>query len=242
MQNMSQYESETENPDLSGFVMSYGALIKKIANHLKCRLPTSTDLNDLLQAGLVGLLEARSQFSETNGASFETYASIKIRGAMIDELRRNTGITRDMSQNMKLISKAKATVHNALQSGYASSKKVAEQMGITENRYARISAEIDAYQMVSMSDSEVIEQIACPQTLNPLSVVEKDDTISSIKEVLTRLPKREQQILALYYNEHLNFKEIAEIMELTEARISQVHSLALEKIRHKYQYSFGEVE
>lgn len=232
---------EHDQDDLSSFVLNYAPLIRRIANHVKCRLPANVELDDLLQSGLIGLLEARNSFTDDAGAGFETYASIRIRGAIIDELRRNSGITRDISQNIKKIAQAKSILEN--QDGDAiviSSKAVAEQIGISESKYSHMVSEINACQSVSMSDISAIENIACSFSPDPAIALEKDSIRLSVRELMNTLPKREQQILALYYNEQLNFREIADILDLTEARISQLHAQSLGKIKKRFVYSQGE--
>ncbi|MGQ3891481.1 RNA polymerase sigma factor FliA [Legionella sp. CNM-4043-24] len=242
MQGIECYKHvEQDKGDLSGFVMTYSPLIKRIANHIKCRLPATIELDDLLQAGLIGLLEARTHFSDEGGAAFETYASIKIRGAMIDEVRRNTGITRDISQNMKKIAMAKSLLENQDEDSILiSPRALSDKMGISEKKYTHMVSEINAYQAVSMNDVGSIDDIPCSRSPDPLANVERDSIRASIKALISTLPKREQQVLALYYNEQLSFKEIADILDLTEARISQIHSLSLEKIKKRYGYTHGE--
>lgn len=234
---------ESNNEDLSGFVITYGPLIKRIANHIKCRLPASVELDDLLQAGLIGLLEAKNTFSEEGGAGFETYASIRIRGAIIDELRRNTGITRDISQNIKKIAQAKSSLENQDSDALMiSSRALSDKMGISEKKYTHMMSEINAYHAISLNDVSAIEEIPCGLSLDPLAALEHDNITCSIKAVINTLPKREQQVLALYYNEQLNFKEIADILDLTEARISQIHAQSLTKVKRKYGYAHGDVQ
>ena len=236
VQGLDCYKNIEKNDDLSGFITGYSPLIKKIVNHIKCKLPANIERDDLIQAGIIGLLEAKNKFSAEGGASFETYATIKIRGAIIDELRKNTGITRDISQNIKTISLARSQIENTDTSNMLSSKTIAEKMGVTEKKYTYMMNEINAYHSMSMNDFEAIEEVPCTRSVNPIDSIEYADTQAAIKALLTTLPKREQQILALYYNEQLNFKEIADIFDLTEARISQLHAISLAKKRKKYAY------
>lgn len=236
VQGLNCYKNIENNGDLSGFVTGYSGLIKKIVNHIKCKLPANIERDDLIQAGIIGLLEAKNKFSTESGASFETYATIKIRGAIIDELRKNTGITRDISQNIKTISLARSQIENTDKSNMLSSKAIADKMGITEKKYTHMMNEINAYHSMSMNDFEAIEEVPCTRSINPIDAIEYADTHDAVKALLKTLPKREQQILALYYNEQLNFKEIADMFDLTEARISQLHAISLAKIRKKYCY------
>jgi RNA polymerase sigma factor for flagellar operon FliA len=235
VQCLDWYKCVENNDDLIAFVTKYSPLIKRIANYIKCKVPGTVQLDDLIQSGLIGLLEARTNYSTDGGAAFETYASIKIRGAIIDDLRKATGITRDISQNIKAISAARSEIENTSQVGEPiSAKVIAQKMGVSEKRYTHMTAEINAYNNISMSDVAVLEAIPCSQSINPLETIEHEDTKISLKQLITTLPKREQQLLALYYNEQLNFKEIADILDLTEARVCQLHALCLEKLRTKY--------
>lgn len=233
MQGVDCYKHIERADDLTAFVLTYGPLVKRIANHLKCRLPDTVELDDLLQAGLIGLLEARSQYIKEAGASFETYASIKIRGAMIDEVRKATGITRDLSQHMKTISSAKSNIENKFQDTPITGRAIADELGISEKRYSNIMAQIQAYQLVSMGDVATLDDVPCTAFRDPARTTEDDDIKHTLKAYIKNLPKREQQILALYYNEELSFKEIADILNLTEARISQLHGLVLQKIKQR---------
>ena len=241
MQGVECYKQMAEHVDLTSLVIKHSPLIKKIANHIRCRLPPHIELDDLMQAGLIGLIEAQKKFDAEKGASFETYAAIKIRAAIIDELRVNTGITRQISDNIKKISLAKAT----LESKYQNDKKmisagsIAEEMGITFGKYSSMVAEIDAYKSMSLGDITTVDDMSFDERQNPPILAEKDEIRGAIKTVLAGLPKREQQILALYYNEQLSFKEIADILNLTEARISQLHLLSLANIKKKFNYRYG---
>jgi len=235
------YKQMANPMDLTNLVIIHSPLIRKIANHIRCKLPAHIELDDLLQAGLIGLIEAQKKFSPEKGASFETYAAIKIRAAIIDDLRINTGITRTISDNIKKISTAKVSLENQDHNNnkLISASRVAEEMGITFGKYSSIVAEIDAYKSISLGDITTVDDLPLDDFQNPSIQAENDEIKLAIKDVLSGLPKREQQILALYYNEQLNFKEIADILNLTEARISQLHLISLTKIKKKFHYDYG---
>lgn len=241
MQGVECYKHMTDDVDFTTLVITHSPLIKKIANHIKCKLPSYIELDDLIQAGLIGLLAAQKKFDADKGASFATYAAIKIRAAMIDDLRINTGITRQISDNIKKISQAKAKLENSESQEMISSQGIADELGISFGKYSDIMSEINAYKSISTSEGAEMDDLALDELQNPSIQVEREDIRSAIKAVIRELPWREQQILALYYNEQLNFKEIAEILDLTEARISQIHVLALAKVKKKYQYAHGVV-
>jgi RNA polymerase sigma factor for flagellar operon FliA len=228
------YEHIEHTDDLTAFVQAHAPLINKMAWHIKGRLPSHIELDDLIQSGLIGLLEAKASFSEEKGASFTTYASLKIRCAIYEFVRKQAGITRDISQNIKKISAATSRIENNEETLY-SDKAIAHEMGVSLKKYADITREITAYQSINRQE-DVIDEIASDDTNNPLSILEVDSEKSWIKSTVSSLSHREQLILALYYNELLSFKEIAEITDLTEARISQIHSAILSKLKRKLTY------
>ena len=235
MQGVECYEHISHHDDLTGFVQEHASLINKLAWHIKGRLPQHIELDDLIQSGLIGLLEAKKSFSEKEGASFTTYASLKIRCAIYEFVRKNSGITRDISQNIKKISAAVSRLENR-QDTTISNKEIADEMGVSQKKYADITSEITAYKLVSTYEVASIDNIACDNYVNPLFLIEADNEKSLIQSMVQDLPKRDQLILALYYNEQLNFKKIAEIIGLTEARISQIHSTVLSKLKRKIIY------
>lgn len=232
MQGVTCYEHIEHHEDLTGFVQAHASLINKIAWHIKGRLPVHIELDDLIQSGLIGLLEAKSSFSEKGGASFMTYASLKVRCAIYEFVRKNSGITRDISQNIKKISAAVSRIENA-EGVMLSDKTVANEMGVSLKKYADMNREITAYKSVSMQEIAAIEEIPCNETANPLQLLEAEHEKALISSMLNGLPHRDQLILSLYYTNQLNFKEIGKIMDLTEARISQIHSVTLSKLKCK---------
>lgn len=237
MEGVECYEHIDRHDDLTGFIQKHASLIHKMAWHIKKRLPVQIELDDLIQSGLIGLLEAKNSFSDNVGASFTTYASLKIRFAMYEFVRKNSGITRDISQNIKKISASVARIENRHEA-IISDKSVADEMGISLKKYAEMTREISAYKSISMQEPEIMEEVACEDTLDPLQMLEEENDKSIIKSIVNDLPKREQIILALYYNEQLSFKEIAQIMDLTEARISQIHAMLLGKLKRKLTYQY----
>jgi RNA polymerase sigma factor for flagellar operon FliA len=228
------YEHIEHTDDLTAFVSEHAPLINRMAWHIKGRLPSHIELDDLIQSGLIGLLEAKNSFAEDKGAAFTTYASLKIRCAMYEFVRRQAGITRDISQNIKKMSAAISRIENK-DDGLYSDKAVAQEMGVSLKKYTDMTREITAYQSINMQDDGV-DEIAGDDNNNPLHTLEIDSEKSWIRSTVSSLPAREQLILALYYNEQLSLKEIAEITDLTEARISQIHSSILSKLKRKLTY------
>lgn len=234
MNRVECYEHIEQTDDLTAFVEEHASLINKMAWHIKGRLPSHIEIDDLIQSGLIGLLEAKNSFAEEKGAAFTTYASLKIRCAMYEFVRRQVGITRDISQNIKKMSAAIARIDNK-DDGLYSDTAVAAEMGVSLKKYQDITREITTYQSINRQEDS-IEEIAADDSNNPLNTLEIDSEKTWIKSVISSLSAREQLILALYYTEQLSLKEIAEITDLTEARISQIHSTLLSKLKHKLTY------
>ena len=232
MQSVDVYEENADDSMLEQFVLQYHPLVKKIALYLKRKLPSHIDFDDLLQSGLVGLLEAKKQYKSDQGATFETYASIRIRGSIIDSLRKNSWITRDTIKNMRKISDAitKIEQRNKKQ---ATTEEIIAELGITIDEHFQISQEISVCNVMSLDEIEGDNRLLGTDIDNPQCLVQEDNIKNRVNEIVIGLPEKEQLVLSLYYVEEFTLKQIAEILELTEARICQLHSQALARIRAK---------
>ncbi|MEO8400359.1 MAG: FliA/WhiG family RNA polymerase sigma factor [Gammaproteobacteria bacterium] len=238
MQSVSVYEENADGLVLEQFVLEHRPLVKKIALYIKRRLPSHVEFDDLLQSGLVGLLEARSQYKQGMGASFETYASIRIRGAIIDSLRKNSWVTRETIKNMRKISAAISLIEQRDQK-QATTEEIAAELGISMEEHFKISQEISVCNVMSLDEIDHDYSIIGDDSGNPQTLTQSDSMKEQLKKVLTYLPEREQLVLSLYYVDEFTFKQIGEILELTEARICQLHSQAIARIRSKMK---GEIE
>lgn len=231
MQGVDMYE-ESSGDALEQFVLDHRPLVKKIALYMKRRLPSHIELDDLLQAGLVGLLEAREHFKLNAGASFATFASIRIRGAMIDFLRVNSWVSRETIKNMRKVSEAITKIEQRNQT-QATAETIAAELEISMEEYAQLSLEISMCNMLSLTDVDEHDSLLKNDSSDPESISQNDDLKEHLKEILTLLPEREQLVLSLYYVEELTLKQIGEVLELTEARVCQLHSQAIARIRTK---------
>lgn len=209
--------------DLSDFIKKYKKLIQKIAGDIKKICPSHIELNDLLQTGIVGLLEARNTYSSCKGAQFVTYASFKIKYALYEYLRTASGISRELSQNIKKINNTIAILENG--QAEISSRNIAQGLRITLEKYHGIMNNIHNFK--GMSNTENDMEAFSNAEENPMEQVLLNNLLSNLKNMITTLPERQQLILSLYYHQHLNFKQIGEVLNLTEARVSQLHKLSL---------------
>lgn len=233
MNNINAYEDNSEKLITDQFILQYQPLVKKIALFIKRRLPSHIDLDDLIQSGLVGLLEASKGFQEGLGASFETYASIRIKGSMIDSLRKNSWASRDTIKNMKRISEAISQVEQRKQA-HASAEEIAKEIGVSIEEYFKISQEISFCSVLSLDE---IEQDSIPgegEDDNPQEITQNEFVKSDLKTILAGLPEREQLVLSLYYVDELTLKQIGEVLEITEARVCQLHSQAIARVKSKF--------
>ena len=222
------YQAIEQVNDLSAFVKEYSPLVNRLVVYIKKTIPDTLEYDDLLQSGLTGLLEAKKDFDPTAGASFSTYATMKVRYAIYDFIRKTSGITRDIGQNIKKITQATDTLGAG-----ATSLNIAQELGVSSEQYSKMAAQINTYKSISVYDAQRNIDIKDDSSGNPLYIVESQNFKKALKELIQTLPKREQAILALYYNEQLSFKQVADILSITEARVSQIHSLVLDKIKRR---------
>ncbi|CAN8139591.1 RNA polymerase sigma factor FliA [Thiomicrorhabdus sp. 6S2-11] len=211
----------------------YLPLVKRIAYHLKGRLPDSVLVEDLIQSGIIGLMEAMQKFNNSHGASFETYAGIRIRGAMLDEIRKGDWTPRSVHRKSREISEA---IHQVeIRTGReAHDSEVAEQMGITLEEYHRALYDTNSSQLLSIDQpdhEELSEDRMVGETQTPLQELNQSDFKKALASEIDGLPEKEKLVMALYYDEELNLKEIGQVLEVSESRVSQIHSQAIKRIR-----------
>ncbi|EMR11960.1 RNA polymerase sigma factor [Methylophaga lonarensis MPL] len=217
-------------------IQQHAGLVKRIAYHLIARLPHTVDVDDLIQAGMIGLLDAAQQYNASQGASFETYAGIRIRGAMLDEIRRNDWAPRSVHRKAREIAEV---IHSLEQQNgrNAQDTEIAQALGISLEEYHQQLHEAAGHQIFSLSDfSDNDESSAQPISSIP---VQPDEDVESttfqqaLAQAIDGLPERERLVMSLYYNEELNLKEIGEVLGVSESRISQIHSQTVIRLRAK---------
>lgn len=216
----------------------HAPLVKKLAYHLLGRLPASVQVDDLIQAGMIGLLDALSQYDKTQGASFETYASIRIRGAMLDELRRTDWAPKSVHRKGRELSDAIHRVE-ARTGREAADREVARELGVTLDEYYRILQDTSSCRMMSYDELVGEEQGGfdrfASETDDPGAILQDDEFRDDLITAIGKLPEREQLIMSLYYEQDLNLKEIGAVLEVSESRISQLLSQAHARLRSGLQ-------
>jgi len=217
-------------------IQQYAPLVKRIAHHLMGRMPASVLLDDLIQAGMIGLLEAAKKYDATKGASFETYAGIRIRGSIIDEVRRGDWTPRSVHRNGRRINEAIKKIEGETGRD-ASDSEIAAEMDISVAEYHdllkdSVESRLFSFEELTSSDGEDTPgQQGTGDGLGPSIHGEKNAFKSALANAITTLPEREKLVLALYYDEELNLKEIGEVLGVSESRVSQIHSQAAHRLR-----------
>ncbi len=220
-------------PPQTLLVEEYSELVRRIALMLMARMPSSVQLDDLIQSGMIGLLEAAAKYDPSRGASFSTYAGIRIRGAMLDELRRGDWIPRSVHKNTRAI--AEAIRHAEIKLGRtASDREVAVEMDIDLSTYHDMLQDSMSGRLFSLDDM-LDPDVFLEQHGSVQDNLQKSALKESLAAAIQTLPEREQLVLALYYDEEMNLKEIGQILGVSESRVCQIHSQAAMRLRSRLE-------
>ena len=214
-------------------IKTHAIMVKRIAHHLMGRLPYTVQLDDLIQAGMLGLLEAVRHYDASKGASFETYAGIRIRGHMLDEVRRNDWVPRSVYRNSRMISEAVKKVENRLGRD-AKDHEIAAELNLNLEEYYEMLQDSVGSQLYGFDDLGVTDDILHEEDhvlSEPHSNALREDMLNQLAEIIESLPKNERLVLSLYYEQDLNLKEIGAVLGVSESRISQIHSQATLRIK-----------
>jgi len=225
--------AEVENLGEKDQIVRHASLVKRIAYHLLNRLPPTVQIDDLIQAGMVGLLEAASNFDADMGASFETFAGIRIRGSMIDEIRRSDWTPRSVHRKFRSVSEAIRKIENETGED-AKDADVALALGISLGDYHQIlidSSSSRIYSIDTMEENTQDAAIPSSSEITPEEALGQGEYRQQLAESIRQLPEKEQLVMSLYYDDELNFREIGEILDVTESRICQLHGQALLRVK-----------
>lgn len=235
---MSKAAAYTCLDNKASIVEQYAPLVKKIAHHLLARLPASVQLDDLLQAGMMGLLEASSKFDGSKGAKFETFAGIRIRGSMLDEIRRGDWVPRSVHRNQRRVAQVIDELEQELGRDAVDSE-IAQRLDMSLDEYHHILNDVSVGKVVGIEDLGVSVDVVSHDE------VQQDDIFESVADVefhkalveaIKLLPERDGLVLSLYYDEALNLKEIGAILEVSESRVSQILSQAMLRLKAKLKH------
>ncbi|MDX9944352.1 MAG: RNA polymerase sigma factor FliA [Azonexus sp.] len=231
-------------PDRNELVQRFAPLVKRVAYHLLARLPANVQFEDLVQNGMLGLLDAIDRYESGLGAQFETYATQRIRGSMLDGLRANDWLPRSMRRELRRIEETINQLEHA-QGRAPSEQELADALGMALSEYQKILQEARGHQIVyyedfsSDNDGDFLEHHFTDQLADPAGIFEDKDLREGLVRAIARLPEREQLMMSLYYEQELNLREIGEVMGVTESRVCQLHSQAIARLRSQM---LGDVE
>ncbi|MFO7277890.1 MAG: RNA polymerase sigma factor FliA [Pseudomonadota bacterium] len=222
------YKAAHRGPaETEALVLRHAELVKRIAYHLAGRLPPSVEVNDLIQAGMLGLIEAAANYVENRGASFETYAGIRIRGAMIDALRSLDWAPRSVHRKAREVAAAVREIEKETGRD-ARDAEIAARLGISLEEYHEIVQDAASCRLASLEDV-LVENAA--DSADPFRDAAEEEFREALARAIDGLPEREKLVMSLYYGDGLNLKEIGAVLKVTESRVCQLHGQALVRLR-----------
>ena len=235
MVNKAKSYDQIDSVDLTALVEQHADLVKKIAYHLSARLPACVLVDDLIQAGLMGLMDAASHYDPSQGASFATYASIRIRGSMLDELRRNDWAPKSVHRRARDMMAAVNRIE-ARTGRDARPADIAAALEISLDEYHQLVLETNTCRVFNFVEVEYDDQsfsdgVTDESIQGPLGGIQKAEFKQYLVDAIKTLPDREQLIISLYYDEELNLKEIGSVLGVSESRVSQLMSQAHTRMR-----------
>lgn len=204
--------------------------VKKVAFSMKKKLPKEIELNDLIQSGMIGLLEAKNNFDSEYGVNFHQFALLRVRGAMIDFLRKNSWLSRESNKSTKMISNTKEKLERQGLSN-PSSEQMSKEMGVDLDVYYKMTETSSHRKMMDIND--YLEWLSIADEKPMEETLFLDQMKGKVNLIIQSFESREKIVLSLYYNEGLTFKQISEILDLTEARICQIHAQLISKIQKR---------
>ncbi|MDD5241233.1 MAG: RNA polymerase sigma factor FliA [Sulfuricella sp.] len=219
-------------------VAQYAPLVKRIAYHLMARLPASVQVDDLIQVGMIGLLDAMTNYNDEQGAQFETYAVQRIRGAMLDELRQSDWLPRSARKTLRQIEAAM----NALEQRVCrapTEREVADELRVSLEDYQQMLLDARGCQLLHYEDfqngedGDFFERHCADDSAEPFARLQDERFRAKLIEAISVLPEREKLMMAMYYEEEMNLREIGEVLGVSESRVCQVHSQAMARLRSK---------
>ena len=226
--------------DRNALIKQYQPLVRRLAHHMMAKLPPSVEVDDLIQVGLMGLADALTRYEASQGVQFETFATQRIRGAMLDELRENDWMSRGSRKSQKDIETAMRKVEHRL-GRIPKESEIAAEMGISLVEYQTLLGKVRGTQLVYLEDMSrhnedddtYLDRHVADSDADPLNMLRDQKLREALVAAIKLLPEREQYIMSMYYEQDMNLKEIAAVLDVTESRICQLHSQSIARRRAK---------
>ncbi len=225
--------------DLNATLKQYSPLVRRLAHQMIAKLPANVEIDDLIQVGMIGLADAMTRFDAAQGVQFETFATQRIRGAMLDELRGNDYLSRGTRKQQRTIESAVHKLEQRLGRAPAESE-IAKEMGVTLGEYQELLGKVRGTQLVYLEDmsgdegdQDFLDRHVVADDTNPLAQLQDQRMREALVEAIKVLPEREQYVMSMYYEHDMNLKEIAAVLKVTESRVCQLHSQSIARLRVK---------
>jgi RNA polymerase sigma factor for flagellar operon FliA len=226
--------------DRNAMIRQYQPLVRRLAHHMMVKLPANVQVDDLIQVGLIGLSEALTRYEATQGVQFETFATQRIRGAMLDELRNNDWMSRGSRKSQKEIEQALRRLEHRLGRSPQESE-IAAELGLSLVDYQSLLGKVRGTQLVYLEDmagsaedeNNFLDRHVCDAEADPMHMLRDQRLRQALVAAIKNLPEREQFIMSMYYEQDMNLKEIAAVLDVTESRVCQLHSQSIARLRSK---------
>lgn len=225
--------------DVNAMLQQYSPLVRRLAHQMIAKLPANVELDDLIQVGMIGLTDALSRFDVAQGVQFETFATQRIRGAMLDELRGSDYLSRGTRKQQRSIESAVHKLEQKLGRAPQESE-IAKEMGISLAEYQELLGKVRGTQLVYLEDmsgddgdADYLDRHVADESENPLAQLQDHRMRSALVEAIKTLSEREQYVMSMYYEHDMNLKEIAAVLGVTESRVCQLHSQTIARLRVK---------
>jgi len=226
--------------DRDAMIRQHVPLVRRIAHHMIAKLPPNVEVDDLIQVGMIGLSEALSRYEAAQGVQFETFATQRIRGAMLDELRESDWMSRSSRKSQKEIEQAVHRLEHRLGRSPLESE-IADELGLKLTEYQSLLGKVRGTQLVYLEDMThgqdeeegFLERHVADSSADPMAMLRDQRLRQSLVAAIKGLPEREQHIMGMYYEHDMNLKEIAAVLGVTESRVCQLHSQSIARLRAK---------
>ena len=232
------YTAKGQLHDSNNQLKQYSPLVRRLAHQMIAKLPANVELDDLIQVGMIGLNDALSRFDANQGVQFETFATQRIRGAMLDELRGGDWMSRGDRRHQRSIEAAVRKLEQKLQRA-PNESEIADEMGMMLADYQELLGKVRGTQLFYLEDlsgddgDDFLDRHVADEGANPLAMLQDQRMREALVEAIGRLPEREQHVMSMYYEHDMNLKEIAAVLGVTESRICQLHSQSIARLRSK---------
>lgn len=244
-------EEQKLNPKVRGTIINeFAPLIKYIASRIAIRLPPHIDLNDLINAGVIGLIDAIEKFDASKQIKFKTYAEFRIRGAILDELRSMDWVPRSVRQKARKVEDTVAKLEYAL-GRPATDEEIAKEMNVDMDSFYRLLSETASVSLLSLDDlgeddtdlsrRNLLEYIIQDERDWPSHKIRYAEVSTMVARAIQSLPEKERMVISLYYYDELTMKEIGHVLKFTESRVSQIHTKAVLRLRSKMNKILKEI-